>query len=374
MKDARQQLEQLTARADVMLNGDRPWDIRVHDDRFFARVLRDGSLGLGESYMDAWWDCDQLDELIARILRAQLNKRRDWKIVLDILLWKLFNPQRVSHAFEIGERHYDTGNDLFEKMLDRRMTYTCGYWSGTPADKTLDLDEAQDAKLDLVCRKIGLKKGDHVLDIGCGWGSFMIFAAEKYGAQVTGVTVSQEQVALGRIRAGNLPVEFLLKDYRDIEGTFDHVVSLGMFEHVGEKNYRTFMKTVRRVLKPSGLFLLHTIGKNVASRAPDPWFEKYIFPNSITPSPSQIATAIEKIFVLEDWHNISADYECTLHAWYQNFSTAWPELQQNYSERFRRMWTYYLLAAAGTFRSRFSQLWQIVLSPHGVAGGYRCVR
>lgn len=365
-------VKQILAHADVMVNGDRPWDIRVFDDRFYARVLRAGSLGLGESYMDGWWDCARIDELIARILHAELNKRMDWKTALNIVMWKVLNPQRKTNAFTVGEQHYDVGNDLFQKMLDARMTYTCGYWSGTPRAQTLD--EAQIAKLDLVCRKIGLKKGDRVLDIGCGWGSFMIFAAEKYGAHVTGLTVSKEQVALGRARARNLPVEFLLKDYRDITGTFDHVVSLGMFEHVGVKNYRTFFEIVKNVLKPNGLFLLHTIGKNIPSRAPDPWFEKYIFPNSITPASSQVTRGFEKLFVMEDWHNFGADYERTLQAWLRNFTAAWPTLEKQYSERFRRMWIFYLLSSAGTFQARYSQLWQIVLSPHGIPGGYTAVR
>lgn len=351
---------------DIQINGSRPWDIQVSNERFYPRVLSSGSLALGESYMDGWWDCTRVDQCMERILRADLDKRvRSSNVVMSGLLARMVNVQAGRRAFVIGERHYDTGNDLFEKMLDTRMTYTCGYWKDA---KTLD--EAQEAKLDLVCRKIGLKKGDQVLDIGCGWGSFLIYAAEKYGVRGTGITVSKEQLELAKKRAGSLPLEFRLQDYRETRGSFDHVISLGMFEHVGIKNYRTFMELCAGVLKDEGLFLLHTIGSSTSETTSDPWFEKYIFPNSIVPSVSQIARASEGVFVMEDWHNFSAYYDLTLMQWYENVEAAWPELAQKYSERFHRMWRYYLLASAGSFRSRRSQLWQIVFSKKGIPGGY----
>lgn len=251
------------------------------------------------------------------------------------------------------------------------MTYTCGYWKDA---KTLD--EAQEAKLDLVCRKIGLKKGDRVLDIGCGWGSFAQYAAEKYGASVVGVTVSKEQVALGSERVKGLPVEIRLQDYRAIsDGPYDHIVSLGMFEHVGHKNYRTYMKKVHELLKDGGLFLLHTIGSNQLTPISDPWIDRYIFPNGMLPSVQQLGASIEKLFVMEDWHNFGADYDKTLMNWYLNFEKAWSSLKEKYGERFCRMWRYYLLFTAGAFRSRQNnQLWQIVLSKNGVPGGYQSIR
>ncbi len=363
-------IETLLEGTDIQINGSRPWDIQVHNEQFYPRVLSSGSLALGESYMDGWWDCDHLDQFMDRFLRADLDKRvRSSSVVISGLLAHLVNVQAGRRAFVIGERHYDTGNDLFEKMLDARMTYTCGYWKDA---KTLD--EAQEAKLDLVCRKIGLKKGDHVLDIGCGWGSFLIYAAEKYGARGMGLTVSKEQAAFAQTRAKQLPIEIHLQDYRTTRGSFDHVISLGMFEHVGIKNYRTFMELVSRVLKDEGIFLLHTIGSSTSKTTTDPWFEKYIFPNSLVPSISQIARASEGLFVMEDWHNFSAYYDLTLMQWYKHIEKAWPELSQTYSEGFHRMWRYYLLASAGSFRSRSSQLWQIVFSKQGVPGGYRSIR
>jgi cyclopropane-fatty-acyl-phospholipid synthase len=250
-------------------------------------------------------------------------------------------------------------------MLDRRMVYTCAYWNGATT-----LDEAQENKLDLVCRKLGLSPGMRVLDIGCGWGAFGKFAAERYGAQTVGITVSREQVELGRELCRGLPVTFELQDYRDLQGRFDRVVSLGMFEHVGEKNYRTFMQTVRRALADDGLFLLHTIGSPRTVHATDPWIGRYIFPNSLIPSAEQISRAFDGLFVLEDWHSFGADYDKTLMAWWHNFDELWPTLRDRYGDRFYRRWRYYLLTCAGSFRARSNQLWQVVLSPRGVPGGY----
>ena len=369
----RQTVAGLFGEADVLINGARPWDIVVHDERFFRRVLADGSLGLGESYMDQWWDCEAIDEMIARLLGAGLEEKiKPRKFLYLFLLAHLMNPQRKSKAFDVGERHYDLGNDLFEQMLDKRMTYTCAYWSGHPTPQRLD--QAQQAKLELVCRKLGLKPGQHVLDIGCGWGSFMIYAAQKYGVAATGVTVSKEQVEFGRKRAGNLPVTFELKDYRETTGSYDHVVSLGMFEHVGPRNHRTFMEVTNRVLKDEGLFVLQIAARSNSKTLPDPWSGKYIFPNTLIPCLGEIASSTNGLFVMEDLHNFGADYDKTLQSWHRNFEAAWPSLKNKYSDRFYRMWRYYLLAAAGISRSRTGQLWQIVFSKKGVPGGYQSVR
>lgn len=362
--------EELFARADVRVNGGRPWDIQVHDSRFFRRVLGGGSLAFGESYMDGWWDCAALDELVTRLLTTDLDRAiRTWRAAIGVAAAIIVNQQSRRRAFQIGERHYDIGNDLYTAMLGRTMVYSCGYWAASDS-----LDAAQDAKLDLICRKIGLKHGQRVLDVGCGWGSFVKFAAERYGVSAVGITVSKEQATLARERCTGLPIGIRLQDYRELNEQFDHVVSVGMFEHVGYKNYRTFMDVVRRCLKDDGLFLLHTIGGNRSVRRSEPWITKYIFPNSMLPSIAQIGTAIEGRFVMEDWHNFSTDYDRTLMAWHANVEAAWSELKEKYGERFGRMWRYYLLSCAGTFRSRQNQLWQIVLSGNGVPGEYRLVR
>ena len=366
----RRRVEELLAQADVAINGERPWDIRVHDEALYARVLAQGALGLGESYMDGWWDCDQLDEFFRRVLTAELDRKvRPTADVLQVARAKLLNRQKPGRAYEIGRRHYDIGNDLFERMLDSRMIYSGGYWK-----EAATLDDAQEAKLDLVCRKLYLAPGMKVLDIGCGWGGTARFAAERYGAEVVGITVSKEQARLAAALCRGLPVEIRLQDYRDLEGSFDRVLSLGMIEHVGYKNYRTYMELVRGCLRSDGLFLVQTIGGNRSVTRANAWTERYIFPNSVLPSAKQITAAAEGAFVLEDWHSFGPDYDKTLMCWHQNFETAWPALRKKYGDRFYRMWRYYLLSSAGGFRARTSQLWQVVFSPNGVPGGYRSVR
>jgi cyclopropane-fatty-acyl-phospholipid synthase len=371
MASAREVAEGLLQKADVKIGGARPWDLAVHNDEAFSRIFRQGTLGLGEAYMDGWWDAPALDQFIAKVLNAHLEKEIRFSPAFISGLAKawLFNRQSKSRAFQVGEEHYDLGNDLYRAMLDTRMVYTCGYWKDAK-----NLDEAQEAKLDLVCRKIGLKKGDRVLDIGCGWGSFAKFAAEKYGAHVVGITISKEQAELGRKLCEGLPVEIRVQDYREVHEEFDHIISLGMFEHVGVKNYAEYFKVAKRCLKEGGLFLLHTIGRNITTPAADPWIDKYIFPNGMLPSVVQIAKASESQFVMEDWHNFGADYDKTLMAWFSNFDAAWPQLKKMYGDRFYRMWKYYLLSCAGAFRSRSIELWQVVFSKDGVPGGYQSVR
>ena len=342
-------IEELFSLAGIEIDGPHPWDIRVHNDKLYRRVLSHGSLGLGESYMDGWWDCDALDEFINKILKAKLDEKVkvNWKFILQGLKAKLFNLQSKVRAFEVGEKHYDIGNDLYRAMLDKRMNYTCAYWKNAK-----NLDEAQEAKLDLVCRKIGLEPGMTVLELGCGWGSFAKYAAEKYGARVLGVTVSKEQVELGNQLCRGLPVELRLQDYREVDGKYDRVISIGIMEHVGYKNYRTYMQVVDRCLKDDGIAFAHTIGGNKTDITNNPWVDKYIFPGGMLPSIAQIGKAMEGLFVMEDWHNFGPDYDKTLMAWHDNFERAWPRLRNNYDERFYRMWKYYLLSYAGAFRSR----------------------
>jgi cyclopropane-fatty-acyl-phospholipid synthase len=361
---------EILSAAGIELNGNRPWDLQVKDGRFYYRVLKEGSLGLGESYMDGWWDCEELDAFFVRLVPTdpEAELKKNLRLLLYTLGAEILNPGRKSHAFHIGERHYDIGNDLFKSMLDRRMVYSCGYWKDAR-----NLDEAQEAKLELICRKLGLKAGDRVLDIGCGWGSFAKHAAERYGAEIVGITVSKEQLSLGRELCRGLPVELRLQDYRDVKERFDHIVSVGMFEHVGLKNYRTYMKKADQCLKDHGLFLLHTIGSNVSEVACDPWLAKYIFPNSLIPSLKQITTAVEGLFTVENLHNFGFYYDATLMAWFKNFNNNWHLLKDRYGERFYRMWKYYLLSSAGAFRCRGKHVWQFVLSKKGVPGGYDAI-
>ncbi|WP_127145696.1 cyclopropane fatty acyl phospholipid synthase [Pelagibacterium montanilacus] len=360
----------LLAECDVVVGGSRPWDVQVHDERLYGRVMTQGSLGLGEAYMDGWWDAEAVDQFLYRLMTADIGSRIrfDFALAAATLKGMVLNTQRW-RATEVGEKHYDIGNDLYRRMLDTRMIYSCAYWR--EADT---LDAAQEAKLDLICRKIGLREGQTVLDVGSGWGGFLKFAAEKYGARGIGITVSKEQYAYANDTRGDLPIETRLMDYMDLDGSFDQIVSIGMFEHVGYKNYRRYLAKIRSLLSPDGLFLLHTIGGSLSRRSGEPWIEKYIFPNGMLPSPRQLTRAAERRLVMEDWHNFGADYDRTLMAWHARFEAAWPEIADRYGARFHRMWRYYLLCCAAAFRARWVHLWQVVYSPNGVPGGYRSVR
>ncbi|QXI30386.1 cyclopropane fatty acyl phospholipid synthase [Pseudomonas vanderleydeniana] len=361
--------EELLDKAGLRLDGRAPWDMRLNRPGVPERALSEGSLGLGEAYMDGDWDAEQLDEFFARLLRSGLaDGVNPMAMLFHAARVKLLNLQNRKRAWQVGEQHYDLGSDFYASMLDPRMAYTCGYWR--EAD---NLAEAQDAKLDLICRKLRLEPGMRVLDIGCGWGSFMSYAAQHYGVECVGVTISRDQAEWARQRYAGLPLEFRLQDYRDVDEPFDHIVSIGMFEHVGRKNHRVYMETAARCLKDDGLFLLHTIGKNRRHSTTDRWIDKYIFPNGDLPSIGQIGDAVDGLFVVEDLHNFGADYDKTLMAWYDNFEAAWPRFAGQMGERFRRMWRYYLLSCAGAFRARDIQLWQWVLSKKGVVGGYQRV-
>lgn len=366
-KSAQKVIDDLLFLAGVKPNGKEPWDPQIHNEEFYIRVLNEGSLGLGESYMDGWWDCRQLDQFFDRIFVTDIEnkvKLNQW-LWPKLLLLRLFNHQSKKRALIVGQRHYDLGNDLFQVMLDRRMNYTCGYWHNAA-----DLDMAQRNKLELSCQKLKLKSGMRVLDIGCGFGSFAKYAAENYGVSVVGITISKEQREYAQKNCAGLPVEIRFQDYRDIHERFDRIVSLGMFEHVGYLNYRSYMQKAADCLHDDGLFLLHTIGNNITTSFCDPWINKYIFPNGMLPSMHQISKAVEGLFVMENWVNFGAYYDKTLMAWHDNFEQHWLSIQSQYDERFYRMWRYYLLSCAGGFRARSMQLWQIVLSKHGVRGGY----
>ena len=362
-------IQTLLNAADVQINGSRPWDLQVHNDELYGRILGHGSLGLGEAYMEGWWDCEELDGMIYRIINTDIRSQvTTLKDKLFYVYAHLVNRQKGKRAFEVGEQHYDVGNDLYERMLDERMIYTCAYWQDAK-----DLDQAQEHKLELVCRKLKLEPGMRVLDIGCGWGGAARYMAENYDVEVVGVSVSKEQVALANEKAKGLNAEFRLQDYRDVNEEFDRIYSLGMFEHVGFKNYQEYFEVAHRCLKDGGLFLLHTIGHWKTSEKVDPWIERYIFPNSILPSAELIANHSSELFSIEDWHNFGLDYVKTLEAWDENSIKAWPELS-GYDEEFQRKWHYYLMCCSAAFQSYRNHLWQVVLSKGSLTEPYKAVR
>jgi cyclopropane-fatty-acyl-phospholipid synthase len=366
-------LAQLLAGAGVRFNGDQPWDIQVRDASVYQRILDHGSLGFGEAYVDGLWECAELDSLFTRLLISDIDEKlKGWArvgLLASSLRNRLVNLQSGLRAYQVGKQHYDIGNDVFEAMLDPSMSYSCAYWA-----RADNLDAAQRDKLDLICRKLELQPGERLLDIGCGWGGLARHAAEHFGVEVFGITISREQQRLARERCLGWPVRIELMDYHDIDGRFDKVVSVGMFEHVGPKNYRAYFDAVRRVLKDDGLFLLHTIGIHTTTSKTDAWIDRYIFPNGKLPSARQIAQAVENRFLIEDWHNFGPDYDRTLQAWWLRFDAAWPQLRDKYGERFYRQWKYYLMCCAGLFRSRQGQLWQVVLGKRQRTGLYRSLR
>lgn len=366
-------VHRLFEEADIRINGPRPFDIQVRDLRFYSRVLADGPLGFGEAYIEGWWDCHDIAEMIARITRHDIEKnlKLSWKLLWGVMRSRLINLQSRSRSHIVGRDHYDMTLDAYESMTGKWRALSCGYWKSAGT-----LDEAQEAKFDLICKKLSLTRHDRVLDIGCGFGSFAKFAAEKYGCSITGINISPQQAERARSHCQGLPVTIVTCDYRDTwqylaDRKFDKIVSIGMFEHVGNKNFSTYFQIANRCLKDDGLFLLHTIGSNVSLYNNDPWFEKYIFPGGLLPSIKQIGEAIEHVFVMEDWHNFGYDYSVTLNSWYKNFVEAW---SGDESDPFYRMWTYYLLSCSGYFKARRVQLWQIVLSKTGHGGGYVSIR
>jgi cyclopropane-fatty-acyl-phospholipid synthase len=374
----------LLAHADIRIGGPRPWDIAVRDPRFYRRALAGGAIGLGESFMDGWWDVPALDQAIARMLRADLRGKLKVSpfMLADAIgehlpnlayVWPGLRPflSRFRSLNAVAETHYEAGNELYQAMLGKHMVYSCLYWENAST-----LDEAEEAKLDMSCRKLGLKPGQRVLDIGCGWGSFARFAAERYGVSVVGYTISKEQSVLTAERCRGLPVEIRLDDYRNVKGRFDRVASLGMFEHVGRQNYDAFMRVAHDSLTEDGIFLLETIGDNVSRSECNPWFQKYIYqaPTSMFPSIREIAAAAERRFVVEDWHNFGADYGPTLRAWYDRLAARKDEVVARHGERFWRMWEFYLLSCAGAFAARAYQNWQILLAKRALPQGFRQFR
>jgi cyclopropane-fatty-acyl-phospholipid synthase len=368
---AKGDLADLLRAAGIEIGGTAPWDLRVLDDRLFDRVLAGGSLAAGEAYMDGWWDADRLDEFFARVHRAQLDRRlATAPLIARAALSRLGNLQGRRLSLRVAQQHYDLSNDLYVAMLGPTMQYTCAYYGLDGTDRALD--EAQQRKLELISAKLAVRPGMTVLELGGGFGGLARFLAQQHGCRVVSYNISRAQVEFARDWCRGLPVEFRLQDYREAASdpaVYDRVVSIGLMEHVGPKNYRRFFEIAAQRLAPGGLCLVHTIGGNVSKTTADPWIDRYIFPGGVIPSEKQLTEAKEGLFVLEDWHNFGPDYDRTLLAWQENFLAAWPELRRDprLDERFCRMWRYYLSSTAGAFRARALNLWQFVLSRGDVA-------
>lgn len=371
MAAARRTIEDLLGLADIRVDGSRPWDIEVHNAAFFPRVLASGTFGFGESYMEGWWDCEALDEMCCRAIRARLEERFTFSFrnLVAIATSLLINRQTRRRSRIVGQVHYDLGNEFFEAMLDPLMQYSCAIFAEGD-----DLAAAQRRKLEAICQLLDLRPGMRLLDIGCGWGGLAKYAAEHYGCRVVGITISRQQQSYAARCCRGLEVEIRRQDYREVRDQFDRVVSVGMIEHVGFKNYRRYMRVVADSLGQDGLFLCQGIMNNRSTIELDPWIRRYIFPNSVLPSLARLTKAAERLFLVDQVTNIGLHYDRTLLAWEANFRQAWPRFAPRLDERFRRMWRFYLLSCAGAFRARSMQVFQILFSKEPPATAGRAVR
>jgi cyclopropane-fatty-acyl-phospholipid synthase len=363
-------VEEILDAAEIEINGSAQDSIQIHNPNFYKRVVQFRELGLGESYMDGWWECQAMDQMLTKLLNSDVHKRLKLSIPI---LWHfaksiLLNRQTLTKAAANAKFHYNIGNDLYERMLDREMVYSCAYWDGSP-----DLEAAQIAKMDLICRKLKLEPGMKLLDIGSGWGGFLRYTVKNYGVVGTGISPADQQIILAKEKSRGLNIEFQQLDYRKLTGKFDRIVSIGMMEHVGPKNYKTFFQKCEDLLEPNGMMLHHTITANTPTNSTNPFFDKYIFAGGILPSLTGLARSSEGKFIIEDVHNFGPDYDKTLMQWYKNINAKWSEIPQ-YDLRFRKMWNFYLLASAAAFRSRSIQLLQAVFRPPHAAGKYLSVR
>jgi cyclopropane-fatty-acyl-phospholipid synthase len=355
-ENAEARVRDLLARAGVAVDGGRPWDIRVANPAFYRRALDGGSLAVGEAYADGWWEAERLDEFFHRVFKAGLHERlapspwSGWRS----LAGRLFGRRGRTHAPEA------LGSDVFRAMLGRRMSGACAYWKDARA-----LDDADEAALELACRKLELKAGMSVLDMGSGWGAFARYAAERHGVSVVGVDISQERVQLARELCKGLPVALRVQDYEEVRGRFDRVVSLGLMEHAGAGSCRAVMAAAARCLKADGVALIHTAARNRAAGPRERWPAAGVLLEDGAPALSRLAAAAEGLFVIEDVHNLGTHYAPTLLAWHENLARRWPGLSGRYGDRLYRTLTFGLLSTAGRFRARQGQLYQIVMTRPG---------
>lgn len=360
----------LLAKAEIPLNRSKKYGIEVYNEKLWDRIISKRQLGLAEGYMDGWWDCDAIDEFLTRLLEINVleNMKPSPTLFFHWAKSTFLNRQTKSKADKNAKYHYNIGNDLYSRMLDKEMIYSCAYWK-----RAKSLDQAQLDKLDLICRKLDLKPGMKILDIGSGWGALLRYAAKNYGIIGMGISPADAQVNYANSKVGKLKIEYRQMDYRDLTGNFDRIISVGMMEHVGPKNLATFFDKCDELLKSDGLMLHHTISSNYSKLVTDPFFDKYIFPGGVLPSIGQIAHASEKKFIIEDIHNFGPDYDKTLMQWHKNINKKWSEIP-NYDDRFKRMWNYYLLASAAGFRTRNLQLLQVVFSRGTLKKPYTSIR
>jgi cyclopropane-fatty-acyl-phospholipid synthase len=366
IKSEKETVETFLNECEIQIDGANQGDIIVKDDRFYSMCINYGELGFGESYMYGYWDSKNLYETLYNGIK---NCHKVSYMNLNSIAFNryfnnmFYNNQTIDKASADVQAHYNKGNDLYERMLDKtNMQYTCGFFQDTN-----DLETAQIQKLNIIAQKLNLKPGEKLLDIGCGWGNLINFMTTNYGVKGIGITISSEQLKFCKEKyKDNKNAEFLLIDYRNIpdDMKFDKIVSVGMFEHVGKKNFEEYFDIVYKHLNDDGLALIHTMGqqsKMINATAHSEWIDKYIFPGGEIPDWEDLSKIISKRFFIHDWHNFGKYYARTFEAWYNNINKRWNEIP-NYNEEFRRMWNFYLVSFIVNFDLCRLLLFQILIS------------
>ena len=353
----------------------------VRDDRFFARAVATGDIGIGEAYMDGDWDSPDLVALIRLMLR-NLRIVEDGGGMVRLAtrtagaIARRLRDNSLTGSREHIQRHYDLGNDFFRLFLDTNLVYSCGFFE-SPDDS---LERAQERKFDRICRKLALEPGDRVLEIGSGWGGFAVWMATRHGCHVTTTTISQAQHRHAREWASRLGdagsrIDVVLKDYRELTGRFDKIVSIEMFEAVGLKHYDDYFGAANRLLEPDGTMLLQTITLDEQwfreyQRRPD-WIEKYIFPGGQLASVAEIIRSLSRATTMSLYHaeNIGTHYARTLHLWRERFHRHLDRVRaQGFDDRFIRMWDLYLAYCEAAFLERHAGDFQLLLTKNYNAG------
>ncbi|MBD3883191.1 class I SAM-dependent methyltransferase [Phormidium tenue FACHB-886] len=342
----------------------------IHNPKTYDRILTFGALGFCEAYMDGWWDEENnnLAELIGLFYRSgAYTKARDKvtpQLLFKVITQRLLTvPTLIQNSRKNVQHHYDLGNDFYQLFLDPTLTYSCGY----RIRETDSLEQMQLQKYELICRKLALQPGESLVDIGCGWGGMLIYAAERYGVTGTGITLSVEQAKLAQERIAQKGLSDRLKieiaDYREIQGQYDKFVSIGMFEHVGKGSFSTFMQKAAALLKPNGIGMLHTIVTSSSERN-GAWVDKYIFPGGYVPQLHELAQEmLAAKLTVAHCENLKPHYAETLKRWDENFTKNKEKitsLSPRYDERFLRMWDMYLQSFEASFRYGSLQVHQLL--------------
>ncbi|ODM89429.1 Cyclopropane-fatty-acyl-phospholipid synthase [Orchesella cincta] len=350
--------------------------VKINNVGVFPLIANRGSLGVGEEYMNGGWEVLGTDADVSEVFyRLLVSNTFDWYFhplnrFLYYLEFKAFNLQTRGRAFQIAEKHYDLGNDFFESFLDPWMQYSSAYWA-----KADNLNDAQLHKLELIAKKLDLKPGMRVLDVGCGWGTLCKYLAENYGVDCVGISVSKEGIKYAKKTCEGLKVDLRLQDYRELDEKFDRIVSIECLFHLGRHNHNKFFKIMNKCLKDDGILLLQVIGTNHKNMLQsDPFTHKYTFPNTYLPYYRELTKETEGLFIIEDWHSLGLDFAKTWDAWQERFQHNWETIKEQYDERFYKLWNYNISYASAAFKSRKVQLWQIVFSKDGLKREYRAAR